>query len=131
MDRFVAMKIPTFSPSDRSHVKRFLTEAKAAAQLRHPNIVPTFDSGQGGDKLYIAAQFINGLVAQMIESKTARSKARDAARWVAKIADAVHYAHEQGIVHRDIKPHNVMLDEKGEPQLMDFGLANAWTKNPP
>ncbi|MCA9062889.1 MAG: protein kinase, partial [Planctomycetaceae bacterium] len=122
LDRYVALKVPTFSVTDRSRVKRFLTEAKAAAQLRHPNIVPTFDSGQAADKLYIASQFISGqsLIDRIKDGKV---KVRDAARWVAKIADAVQYAHEQGIVHRDIKPHNVMLDEKGEPQLMDFGLA--------
>ncbi len=122
LDRFVALKIPTFPASDRSRVKRFLTEAKAAAQLRHPNIVPTFDSGQAGDKLYIAAQFING---QPLNDRIKNGKVtpRDAALWVAKIASAVHYAHEQGIVHRDIKPHNIILDKKNEPQLMDFGLA--------
>ena len=122
LDRFVALKMPTFPISDRSRVKRFLAEAKAAAQLRHPNIVPTFDSGQAGDKLYIAAQFING---QPLNDRIKKGKItpRDAASWIAKIADAVHYAHEQGIVHRDIKPHNVMLDKKDEPQLMDFGLA--------
>ena len=122
LDRFVALKIPTFAISDRSRVRRFLSEAKAAAQLRHPNIVPTYDSGRAGDKLYIAAQFING---QPLNDRIKNGKVtpREASLWVAKIASAVHYAHEQGIVHRDIKPHNIILDKKNEPQLMDFGLA--------
>ena len=122
LDRFVALKVPTFSVNDQLRVNRFIAEAKSAAQLRHPHIVPTFDSGKIGDKLYIAAQLVLG---QSLSDrlKASRVSPKEGVIWMAKIADAVNYAHQQGIVHRDIKPHNVMLDEKQEPQLMDFGLA--------
>lgn len=122
LDRFVALKVPTFASTDKARVRRFLTEAKAAAQLHHPNVVPTYDSGEAAGKLYIASQFVGGRPLNE-QIKFAEIETNEAVRWVASLAEAVDYAHQQGIVHRDIKPHNVMLAENGEPQLMDFGLA--------
>jgi len=122
LDRLLALKVPTFGPQDAKKARRFQDEAKAAAQLRHPNIVPTFESGKIGNQFFIASQFIDGEPMSAI-TKAGRTKGRQAAEWIAKLARALAYAHEMGIVHRDVKPHNVMLDERGEPQLMDFGLA--------
>lgn len=122
LDRLLALKVPTFGPQDGKKAKRFQSEAKAAAQLRHPNIVPTFESGKIGNQFFIASQFIDGEPMSAI-TKAGRTKGVQAARWVSKIARALAYAHEMEIVHRDVKPQNVMLDERGEPQLMDFGLA--------
>src|SRR5687767_6689091 len=142
LDRFVALKVPTFGPQDSHKIQRFIAEAKAAAKLRHPNIVPTYESGQEGGQYYIAAQFVAGqtLAARIKASSSSSSSAsspnpeprapspspipfRQSAEWVRQLADALAYAHKQGIVHRDIKPANIMIDAKGVPQIMDFGLA--------
>lgn len=122
LDHMVALKVPTFGSDETGKVQRFLTEAKAAARLRHPNIVPVFECGRIGPALYISSQFIAGTtLAKYIE--THQLDFRQTAKLVAAIARALAYAHQQGVVHRDVKPHNVMLDERGEPQVMDFGLA--------
>ncbi|MCA9047408.1 MAG: serine/threonine protein kinase [Planctomycetaceae bacterium] len=122
LDRLLAIKVPTFSSKDRSRVEKFLSEAKSAAQLRHPNIVPTFESGFADGRYFIAAQFIDGQPLSTL-LKSGDFDQREALEWVVSLAEAVMYAHSCDIVHRDIKPHNVMIDEDGEPQLMDFGLA--------
>ncbi len=122
LDRMLALKVPLFSQEEKQKAARFQAEAKAAGRLRHPNIVPTFDSGRVGDQFYIASQFIEGKsLSATIKDKKIDFK--QAAKWTAAIARALDYAHEMGIVHRDVKPHNVMLDGRDEPQLMDFGLA--------
>ena len=102
--------------------EKFFREARAAAQLRHPNIVSVHEVGRDGDSVYIVSDFVRGvtlgdwLTGQQLTS-------REAAELCAKIADALHHAHEQGVVHRDLKPANIMIDGDGEPHLMDFGLA--------
>jgi WD40 repeat protein len=122
LDRMLALKVPLFSQEEKQKAARFQAEAKAAGRLRHPNIVPTFDSGRVEDQFYIASQFIEGKsLSATIKDKKIDFK--QAAKWTAAIARALDYAHEMGIVHRDVKPHNVMLDGRDEPQLMDFGLA--------
>lgn len=103
-------------------VERFLREAKAAAQLRHPHIVPVHDAGKDGALYYIAAAFINGRTLEAA-TETKRLDCHRAAQIVRSLAEALAYSHALGIVHRDVKPANVMLDEKGQPLLMDFGLA--------
>ena len=122
LDRLLALKVPTFALDDEGKARRFQAEAKSAAGLRHPNIVPTFESGRIGNQFFIASQYIQGKPLSDIV-KSGPVTFRDAASWCSRIARALSYAHEMGIVHRDVKPHNVMLDERGEPQLMDFGLA--------
>jgi eukaryotic-like serine/threonine-protein kinase len=126
LDRLVALKVAKaemFQSEDR--VKRFLGEARAAANLRHPNIVPVYDSGRDGNVLYIASAFIPGqsLDATLAEQHGQGLEPTQAASIVRKLADALAYAHAKGVVHRDVKPANVMLDETGEPLLTDFGLA--------
>jgi serine/threonine protein kinase len=122
LERFVALKVPTFGPNQKTRIARFLAEAKAAARLKHANIVSTFESGKADKKHYIASEYIEGHLLSAL-AKRERYSVKDAAQIVRKLAEAVAYAHSQGIVHRDIKPHNVMVDSAGEPQLMDFGLA--------
>ena len=123
LDREVALKVAKASSlSTQKRVERFLREAKASAQLRHPNIVPVFDAGKDGERYYIAAAFIKG---QTLEAALEKEcfDGRRTAQVVRALAEALAYAHGEGIVHRDVKPANVMLDEKGQPLLMDFGLA--------
>jgi hypothetical protein len=122
LDREVALKVPIFGPEDKHKIQRFSAEAKAAARLRHPNIVPTYESGQIGAQYYIAAQFVAGqtLAQRLVQSPP---DFRQAAEWIRQLANGLAYAHAAGIVHRDIKPENIMLDERGVPHIMDFGLA--------
>jgi len=122
LDREVALKVPLYGYKDKVRTQRFLTEAKAAGKLQHPSIVPTYDSGHIDGRPFIASAFIEG---KPLSELVRRGKIglRQAAEWVRDLSDALAYAHQSGIVHRDIKPHNVMIDELNEPHLMDFGLA--------
>lgn len=102
--------------------ERFLREARTASRLRHPNICPVYEVGQDQERMFIVLKYIPG---KTLHYRSQRRVAPErAAELAAKIARAVQHAHERGIVHRDIKPGNVMIDaESGEPVLMDFGLA--------
>jgi tetratricopeptide (TPR) repeat protein len=122
LDRSVAIKIPRASGMSPDDQEKFFREARAAAQLRHPNIVSVHEVGRDGDSVYIVSDFVRGvtlgdwLTAQQLTG-------REAAELCAKVADALHHAHERGVVHRDLKPANIMIDGAGEPHVMDFGLA--------
>lgn len=116
------MKIPHASTlQSEKHKERFLREAKAAAQMRHPNIVPIYEAGVDGDTFYIVSAFIKGqTLRDAMEQK--HFDLKQSVKIVRDLAGALAYAHEFGIVHRDVKPENIMLDARGEPLLMDFGL---------
>jgi serine/threonine protein kinase len=122
LDRTVAIKIPRQGAMTAEEQEKFLREARAAAQLRHPNIVSVHEVGRDGDSLYIVSDFVRGVtLADWLTGQQLTS--REAAELCARIADALHHAHENGVVHRDLKPANVMIDAEGQPHLMDFGLA--------
>ena len=122
LDRTVAVKIPRKEQLDAAQSEQFLREARTAAQLRHPSIVSVHEVGRDGDSLYIVSDLIEGV--SLADRFTDRPMgAREAAGLCAKVADALHYAHEAGVIHRDLKPANIMLDAEGEPHLMDFGVA--------
>ncbi len=128
LERFVALKLPIFAATDQQRARRFIAEAKHAARLSHPNIVQVFESGQVGDKSFIATQFVEG------ETLAARISwqqltARESVELVVQLADALAYAHQNGIIHRDIKPENIMLDDSARPLIMDFGLAKRLDDN--
>ncbi len=125
LDREVALKVPHAAVLDSpKRVERFLREAKAAANLRHPHIVPVFDAGTDHGQHYIASAFISGQkLADAVEASDGGLDFERAARLVRELAEALAYAHEQGVVHRDVKPDNVMLDQQDRVHLMDFGLA--------
>ena len=127
LDRVVALKVLKLSVSHTSSaIARFLREPKAAAQLRHPNIVPVYDAGSDGAQHYIASAFIDGQTLEAsLDAKGDQGQFdfRGAAKIVLALAEALNYAHKLGIVHRDVKPANIMLDSVGEPLIMDFGLA--------
>src|SRR5262249_25701923 len=101
---------------------RFLREARSVARLRHPAIVPIHEVGQQDGLPYLVSEFVRGTT--LADRLTAQRLApQEAARLIAVLADALHYAHEQGVVHRDVKPSTVLLGEDGAPYLMDFALA--------
>ena len=122
LDRIVAVKMPRQEQLSRDDVEMFLREARAAAQLHHPNIVSVHEVGREGETVYIVSDLVRGVT--LADRLTAgRLSAREAAQLCASIADALHHAHQAGVVHRDLKPSNIMIDAKGQPHLMDFGLA--------
>jgi len=123
LNRTVALKVIGVGRwATEAHLKRFRLEAEAAASLNHPLIVPIHEIRERGDYCYFSMNLIEG--GQLDEVAQKQSvPIRHAAELVAKLARTVHYAHEHGILHRDIKPGNVLLDVQGEPHLTDFGLA--------
>src|SRR5438309_1906481 len=123
LNRTVALKVISLGQwASKAHLKRFRLEAEAAARLEHPGIVPIHEVGERDGSCYFSMKFVEG--GQLDEVvRRAPMSIRQAAELIAKVARTVHYAHEHGILHRDIKPGNILLDQKGEPQLTDFGLA--------
>ena len=104
--------------------KRLLREARAAGRLLHPNVVTLFDAGEAEGMLYLAFEFVEGTdLAQRLEGGQERLSLRQVLRVVRQVADALDYAHGQGIVHRDIKPSNILLDGFGRVKVADFGIA--------
>ena len=123
LDRIVAVKLLPFSSlTGAEPIKRFRAEASAAAALQHPNIVAVHEVGVHQDQHYLVMNFVLGPPLSRLVSDGPLPGKR-AARYLREIAEAVHYAHEHGILHRDLKPSNVLLDENDQPQVTDFGLA--------
>src|SRR6185369_7364929 len=123
LNRIVALKVIGLGQwATPAHIKRFRLEAEAAASLDHPGIVPIYEVGERDGQCYFSMKFVEG--GQLDEVvRRAPMSIRQGAELIAKVARTVHYAHEHGILHRDIKPGNILLDAKGEPHLTDFGLA--------
>ena len=122
--RPVAVKVPhaklISKPED---AEAYLAEARAVANLDHPGIVPVHDVGSTEDcPCYIVSKYIQG-TDLATKLKQQRLKYREAAELVATVADALHYAHKQGLVHRDVKPGNILIGNNGKPYVVDFGLA--------
>ena len=123
LNRTVALKVIGLGPwATEAHLKRFRREAEAAASLDHPFIVPIHEVGERDGCCYFSMNFVEG---GQLDEVVRREPIpiRRAVELIAKVARTVHYAHEHGILHRDIKPGNILLDVKGEPHLTDFGLA--------
>jgi serine/threonine-protein kinase len=122
LDRTVAIKIPRKGQLGPAETERFLQEARSAAQLRHPNIVSVHEVGREDDTVYIVSDFVEGpTLADWLTGQ--RLTFREAAELCATIADAVHHAHEADVIHRDLKPGNIMMESEGVPYVTDFGLA--------
>jgi len=123
LNRTVALKVIGVSQwATEAHLRRFRLEAEAAASLNHPFIVPIHEIREGDGCCYFSMNLVEG---GQLDEVVRREPIpiRRAAELIAKLARTVHYAHEHGILHRDIKPGNVLLDAEGEPHLTDFGLA--------
>jgi serine/threonine protein kinase/Tfp pilus assembly protein PilF len=123
LNRTVALKVITPGQwASGAHLKRFRREAQTAASLDHPNIVSIYDVGEHDGSCYFSMKFVEGGQLDEVVSRVPMS-IRQAVEMIAKLSRTVHYAHQHGILHRDIKPGNILLDTGGEPHLADFGLA--------
>src|SRR5271156_3531799 len=126
LDRPVALKVlfPELS-TDATFVERFRREAQAAANLSHPNIVPVFDWGQSDSTYFIVMEYVDGEALSSIIKTQAPLEPHQAASIAADIAKALTYAHRHGVVHRDVKPGNVLIASDGQVKVTDFGIARA------
>jgi serine/threonine protein kinase/Tfp pilus assembly protein PilF len=123
LNRTVALKVIGWGYCvTEAHLKRFRREAEAAASLEHPCIVPIYEVGEREGSCYFSMKFVEGGQLDEVVKREPMAISR-AVKLIAKLARTVHYAHEHGVLHRDIKPGNILLDAKDEPLLTDFGLA--------
>ncbi len=123
LDRDVALKVLLSSlASDPEFEKRFVREARAAAKLDHPNIVATYTAGRYENTLFIAMQFVKGKTLHDLQKERKTFEPVESLKIIRQCAEALQAAHGEGLVHRDIKPNNIMLDESGRVKVMDFGL---------
>jgi hypothetical protein len=123
LERMVALKVPQFTAADGPEIRqRFLTEARAAATIEHPNVCPIYDVGEIDGTPYLTMAYLQGQsLAQLASAGT--QPEQQTARLVRQLTVALQAAHERGIVHRDLKPSNIMINQQGDPVLLDFGLA--------
>jgi serine/threonine-protein kinase len=128
LDRTVAVKVlrPQFA-HDEEFVRRFRREARSAASLSHPNIVGIYDVGQDGDAHYIVMEYVEGRNLNEVIRERAPLQVGEAVRIAAQICEALEHAHQNQIIHRDIKPHNILIGNNGRVKVTDFGIARAVT----
>ncbi len=123
LDRQVAIKLPRKEALDDTDIERFLREARAAAQLHHPNIVGVLEVGEDGRSLYIVSDLIQGVNLADRLAMGWKPSFQETAQLCLTLAEALEHAHSKGVIHRDLKPANVMVDNKNQIFLTDFGLA--------
>ncbi len=124
LDRQVALKVPRLEHDSTGELsQRLYREARAAATLNHPNICPIYDVSEHEGTCFIAMGYVSGQPLAAYVASKKRQPEREAAKVVRKIALALEEAHAHGILHRDLKPTNIMIDKRGEPIVMDFGVA--------
>jgi serine/threonine protein kinase len=126
LERNVALKVlhPHFG-DDEEYVERFRREARAVARLSHPNIVTVIDRGEADGHQFIVFEFIDGENLKELVQRTGPLPVRRAVELAAAVADGLAFAHESGLVHRDVKPQNVLLNGDGEAKVTDFGIARS------
>ena len=123
LNRIVAIKMILAGQLATEHdIERFHTEAAAAAHLQHPNIVSIHEVGSVDGQYFFSMEYVAGFSLDVVINMKPPS-AIQAARWTKTLAEAIHYAHQEGILHRDLKPSNIMIDEQQNPRITDFGLA--------
>lgn len=124
LGRKVAVKIlPSEMGRDPEYVARFMREATTAGRMEHPNIVQIHDVGYAEGRHFIVMQYVDGESLSTVVENLGAMEPRDAAKIAAGILRGLHHAHEEGVVHRDVKPDNVLIAKGDEPKLLDFGLA--------
>ncbi|HHU49755.1 MAG: Stk1 family PASTA domain-containing Ser/Thr kinase [Caldicoprobacterales bacterium] len=130
LKRYVAVKILRPDLVDNEEfVSRFKRESQAVASLSHPNIVNMYDVGQEGDIYYIVMEYVDGMTLKEYIRKEGRLSSEEAVRIASQICSALHHAHENNIVHRDIKPQNILINKEGVAKVADFGIARAVTSS--
>jgi eukaryotic-like serine/threonine-protein kinase len=126
LERDVALKIlHQHYVADPDYVERFRREARAVAQLAHPNIVTVIDRGEQDGRQFIVFEFVDGENLKQLINREGALPVRDAVELALQVAGALGYAHDRGIVHRDVKPQNVILNEDGRAKVTDFGIARS------
>jgi serine/threonine protein kinase len=126
LDRMVAIKVlPRKFSSNAQFIERFYAEGRAAAQLNHPNIVQAFDVGKAGDYHYFVMEFVDGRTVFDDIVKHKRFSESEAIDIAIQTAEALVHAHDRGLIHRDVKPKNIMINQDGVAKLADMGLARA------
>ena len=126
LERVVALKVlhPHFG-QDTEHVARFRHEARAVAQLSHPNVVTVIDRGQADGSQFIVFEYVEGESLKQLVNRRGPLPVREAVELVVQVADGLAFAHAHGIVHRDVKPQNVLVDRDGHAMVTDFGIARS------
>jgi eukaryotic-like serine/threonine-protein kinase len=131
LHRTVAVKVLADPyAGDPVFVERFRREARSAGGLNHPGIVAVYDTGSDGDRHFIVMEHVDGRTLAETMRDDGRSSPRQTAHIVGQVASALAYAHENGVVHRDVKPANVMVTTAGDAKIMDFGIARGTTREP-
>ncbi len=126
LDRIVAIKkLPKKFSSNPQFIERFFAEGRAAAQLNHPNIVQAFDVGNEGDLYYFVMEYVEGRSVHDDIVTHKRYKESEAVEIAIQVAEALEHAHDRGLIHRDVKPKNIMITKEGVVKLADMGLARA------
>jgi serine/threonine protein kinase len=131
LDRRVAVKVlaPAFA-SDATNVERFRREAQSAAGLNHPHIVAVYDWGEEDGTSFIVMEYVPGQTLREVIDTYGKLSSNDAAHLASEIADALSFAHVNGVVHRDVKPGNVLVTPQGQVKVTDFGIARAGVGEP-
>jgi serine/threonine-protein kinase len=126
LDRMVAIKVlPRKFTTNPQFIERFYAEGRAAAQLNHPNIVQAYDVGKAGDYHFFVMEYVEGSTVYDEIVKNRRYNEQDAIDITIQVAEALLHAHERGLIHRDVKPKNIMMTRAGIAKLADMGLARA------
>ncbi|MBD1379999.1 Stk1 family PASTA domain-containing Ser/Thr kinase [Metabacillus arenae] len=126
LEREVAVKVLRFDfANDEEFIRRFRREAQSATSLAHPNIVSIYDVGEEEDIYYIVMEYVEGQTLKQYIQQNAPLHPREALNIIEQIVSAIAHAHENQIVHRDIKPHNILIDHHGNVKVTDFGIAMA------
>jgi serine/threonine protein kinase len=127
LDRMVAIKVlPPGAGADPAFAERFTREARALARLNHPNILAIYDFGQAGEEPFFVMEYVEGTDLRQ-RLRAGPLPPPEALQVAARICDALQYAHEEGVVHRDVKPENVLIDKRGRVKIADFGIAKLLT----
>jgi serine/threonine-protein kinase len=130
LDRMVAIKVlPKKFTSNKQFIERFYAEGRAAASLNHPNIVQAYDVGKAGEYHYFVMEFVDGTTVYDEIVKKKRVSEDEAVQITIQVAEALEHAHTRGLIHRDVKPKNIMITKAGSVKLADMGLARAMSDN--